>query len=138
MSEIEEDYPQEMADEQASRCLRCHIQTVFNGDLCILCGGCVDACPWSCYKMVRLDKLVGSQELEDVVRARYGISLVELQKEKLDKATAMIKDETRCTRCGLCAERCPTDAITMEAFHFEEELIPGNSSNKTGVISDGS
>ena len=31
-----------------------------------------------------------------------------------------IKDETVCIRCGLCAERCPTGAITMERFIFKE------------------
>jgi ferredoxin len=35
----------------------------------------------------------------------------------------MIKDETQCIRCGLCQRRCPTGAITMEAFWFEEELV---------------
>jgi len=34
----------------------------------------------------------------------------------------MLKDDEACTRCALCAERCPTDAITMEAFRFEEVL----------------
>jgi ferredoxin len=33
---------------------------------------------------------------------------------------AIIKDETICIRCGLCAERCPTGAITMERFLFKE------------------
>jgi ferredoxin len=28
----------------------------------------------------------------------------------------MVKDETICIRCGLCAERCPVHTITMEAF----------------------
>ena len=28
----------------------------------------------------------------------------------------MVKDETICIRCGLCAERCPVRTITMEAF----------------------
>ncbi len=35
----------------------------------------------------------------------------------------MIKDETKCVRCGLCSRRCPTKAITMEAFYFEEQLV---------------
>jgi ferredoxin len=33
---------------------------------------------------------------------------------------AIIKDELRCIRCGLCAARCPTGAITMERV----ELLP--------------
>jgi ferredoxin len=28
----------------------------------------------------------------------------------------MVKDETICIRCGLCAERCPAHTITMEGF----------------------
>jgi ferredoxin len=41
--------------------------------------------------------------------------------------TAMIKDETRCIRCGLCALRCPANTITMEAYY----LVP---SELTGLI----
>jgi ferredoxin len=133
VSEVELAYDEDIAVEQASRCLRCHIQTVFNGDLCILCGGCVDVCPWNCFKMVRLDKLEGDQRLKDVVQARYGIPMEAFQEGSgaLNQGTAMIKDETRCTRCGLCAERCPTGAITMETFRFEEELVYEQSVGKT-------
>jgi Fe-S-cluster-containing hydrogenase component 2 len=41
--------------------------------------------------------------------------------------SAMIKDETRCIRCGLCAMRCPVNTITMEAFHLV-------SAEPTGLI----
>ncbi len=139
VSEVELAYDEATAVEQASRCLRCHIQTVFNGDLCILCGGCVDVCPWSCLKMVGLDKIGGDQALSGVIQARYNLTLESFQKgsEALNYATAMIKDETRCTRCGLCAKRCPVGAITMEAFSFEEELVYGENEDKvpqeTGV-----
>ena len=33
---------------------------------------------------------------------------------------AMVKDDERCIRCGLCAIRCPTDAMTMERFSITE------------------
>jgi NAD-dependent dihydropyrimidine dehydrogenase PreA subunit len=36
-------------------------------------------------------------------------------------AGALVKDEDRCIRCALCAGRCPTGAVTMELFRWEEE-----------------
>jgi ferredoxin len=36
----------------------------------------------------------------------------------------MVKDDTRCIRCGLCAIRCPTDAMTMERFAITERYAP--------------
>jgi ferredoxin len=32
------------------------------------------------------------------------------------EGSVMVKDETICIRCGLCAERCPAHTITMEGF----------------------
>jgi ferredoxin len=29
---------------------------------------------------------------------------------------AIVKDEEKCIRCGLCAKRCPVGVITMESF----------------------
>jgi len=44
--------------------------------------------------------------------------LLHLSPEELRTApgSVMVKDETICIRCGLCAERCPVHTITMEAF----------------------
>jgi ferredoxin len=36
----------------------------------------------------------------------------------------MIMDPTRCIRCALCASRCPTGAISLEAFRYGEAWIP--------------
>jgi len=36
------------------------------------------------------------------------------------EGSVMVKDETICIRCGLCAERCPAKTISMEAFEVFE------------------
>ncbi len=35
----------------------------------------------------------------------------------------MLKDETTCIRCAMCASRCPTHAITMKKFEFYRECV---------------
>jgi NAD-dependent dihydropyrimidine dehydrogenase PreA subunit len=70
----------------------------------------VDVCPWNCLKLVRLSDLEGDERLERTVETAG------------PKGGAILKDETLCTRCGLCAIRCPTEAITMEQFLFQEQL----------------
>ena len=35
----------------------------------------------------------------------------------------MLKDETACIRCSMCATRCPTAAFTMQRFSFHRELV---------------
>ena len=108
IAEVESVYRQPEALEQANRCLKCHISPVFDGDLCVLCGGCVDVCPEFCLRIVDVANLKGDETLTAAVTARYG------SKPSSGMAAAIIKDETACIRCGLCAARCPTHAITME------------------------
>jgi NAD-dependent dihydropyrimidine dehydrogenase PreA subunit len=47
---------------------------------------------------------------------RYGVT------DRSD-VSAIIKDEQKCIRCALCAERCPVGAITMERFRFTGEWV---------------
>jgi len=108
IAEVEKDYPEPEARRQADRCLKCHIGPVFDGDECVLCGGCADVCPEFCLRLVDVADLRGDEKLDAALLARYG------RVPARGEQGAIIKDETRCIRCGLCAARCPTGAITME------------------------
>jgi ferredoxin len=52
------------------------------------------------------------------VLASDPITLQHLTPDELPGAegSVMVKDETICIRCGLCAQRCPAHTITMEGF----------------------
>jgi formate dehydrogenase beta subunit len=108
IAEVEQAYPEAEALSQAQRCLKCHVSPVFDGDKCILCGGCSDICPENCLRLVDVLAMRGDEKLTAALLARYGRIPTE------GEHSGIIKDETRCIRCGLCAARCPTGAITME------------------------
>jgi ferredoxin len=109
---VETGYSETQARAEAGRCLDCGVNTIFDGDKCILCGGCVDVCPELCLRIVSVDRLMGG-EIQDVLERQ-------LDGTPPAAASAILKDETICIRCALCAERCPTGAITMERFLFKE------------------
>lgn len=114
IAEVENVFPEPAAVVQAVRCLKCHIGPVFDGDTCILCGGCADVCPENCLRLVDVVDLRGDDKLQAAFVARYS------RIPERNEQGAIIKDETRCIRCCLCAVRCPTGAITMERV----ELVP--------------
>jgi len=137
LAEVETGYTEEQARREASRCLQCWINTIFDGNEqegteCILCGGCVDVCPENCLRLVPLRDLAFSEEVTAHVgadRAIHQRDLLHLSVDDLPGAvgSVMVKDETICIRCGLCAERCPAHTITMEAFEVfraDPTLIP--------------
>ena len=108
---VETGYTEVQATAEAGRCLDCGVNTIFDGEKCILCGGCVDVCPTLCLKLVGLDQLASTAHLDALLTAGAY--------EPTD--SAILKDEERCIRCALCAQRCPTHAITMERFQFRQE-----------------
>ncbi len=113
VARVEERFAEDTAQEQGGRCLICTINPVFDGELCILCNGCVDVCPTDCLKLVPASSLAGDETAAAVISR---------QTAEWPTASAMLLDPNRCIRCGLCAARCPTEAVKMETFRFTEEV----------------
>ncbi|HWC96198.1 MAG TPA: FAD-dependent oxidoreductase [Candidatus Sulfopaludibacter sp.] len=120
---VEERYTEAEARRQGSRCLRCNVNTVFDTEKCVACNGCVDVCPESLIALVGLSKLIEDPAwMEQAVEAFGDIS--GYAPAELDAmAAVMMKDETSCIRCSLCASRCPTQAVVMKRFDFYRECV---------------
>ena len=138
VTEVEIGFDEEAAVAEAQRCLHCWVNTVFEGTpedatSCILCGGCVDVCPENCLELVSLDRISFDETTTGQLaefRDLLGVELDDIKAEELGviAGSAMLKDESRCIRCGLCAARCPAGTITMESFNLV-------STEATGLIS---
>jgi ferredoxin len=105
-----------MAFHEASRCLNCDVQTVFEESRCIECDACVDVCPEDCINFIQNDE-------EDKLRASLRVPALNLEEDiyvsdTLPTSRVMVKDEDLCLHCGLCAERCPTGAWDMQKFFY--------------------
>jgi formate dehydrogenase beta subunit len=114
IAEVETAYDPGQAWRQAARCLVCHVQTIYDPEKCVLCNRCVDVCPEYCLAIVPFDELALPDDQKAELAARAEADGLPL--------SAMVTDDDRCIRCGLCAVRCPTDAMTMEKFQITERL----------------
>jgi formate dehydrogenase beta subunit len=110
ITEVEEALTPSDAREQAQRCLYCHIHPIYNGSACILCNRCVDICPEHCLHFAPAEEIADQERVAGVMT-------------DAPTRSAFLYDEAKCIRCGLCAIRCPTSAITMERFQFEETAV---------------
>jgi len=115
IAEVETGYDSRQAWRQAARCLVCHVQTIYDPEKCVLCSRCVDVCPEYCLALVPFEELALPEEETRELAERAQANGLPL--------SAMIKDDDRCIRCGLCAVRCPTDAMTMEKFQITERYV---------------
>jgi NADPH-dependent glutamate synthase beta subunit-like oxidoreductase/ferredoxin len=112
--EVELGFDAATAFKEASRCLNCDVQTVFNRDTCIECDACVDICPMDCITFT-------ARGVETDLRTRLKAPAKNLAQDlyvstELKTGRVMVKDEDVCLHCGLCAERCPTGAWDMQKF----------------------
>ena len=114
--EVELGFNQSLGFKEAQRCLNCDVQTVFTKDLCIECDGCVDICPTDCITFT-------PNGTEEELRTRLNAPANNLTQDLyvsdvLPTQRVMIKDEDVCLHCGLCTERCPTAAWSMQKFLY--------------------
>ena len=116
--EVELGFDEQLAYDEAMRCLNCDVQTVFEDVKCIECDACVDICPVDCINFIE-------NAPEEELRQNLRVPANDLEQslyvsEILPTGRTMIKDEDVCLHCGLCAERCPTAAWDMQQFLYKE------------------
>ena len=119
VTEVETGYTREQAMKEASRCLKCNRYPMVDEQKCVLCGGCVDICPYRCLRIVAVDQLEADERVDKFAQTRHGLNVDQMipgdaKGEK--RWYAMLKDDEKCTRCGLCVERCPVGAMWMGRY----------------------
>ena len=114
--EVELGFDEQLAFNETMRCLNCDVQTVFTDKLCIECDACVDICPTDCISFTQ------NQDEPDLRKNLLAPAENEEQdlyvSDKLLTGRIMAKNEDLCLHCGLCAERCPTNAWAMHKYLF--------------------
>ena len=116
--EVELGYDDQLAFQEAERCLNCDVQTVFARDLCIECDACMDVCPVDC---INFTFNADEPDLRERLRVPANNESQDLYvSDALKTGRVMAKDEDLCLHCGLCAERCPTGAWDMQKYAYLE------------------
>ncbi|HEV2107468.1 MAG TPA: FAD-dependent oxidoreductase [Thermomicrobiales bacterium] len=124
--ETEIGYTKPIGFEEAKRCLQCQLNIFIDGNRCILCNNCADACPHQCIEMISLERIYSidnDTEMAEMARAELG-----------PQAAAMVIDERACIRCGICVDWCPTECLTMD--HFRVTPAEPRESVDLAIVAD--
>jgi ferredoxin len=115
-TEVELGFTPEQTAVEVERCLNCDVQTAFIAGKCIECDACLDACPMDCLTIV--DNAPEEKLRHGGLRApaKNPKQALYASEALVQTGRIMVKDEDLCLHCGLCAERCPTDAWDMAKF----------------------
>ncbi len=117
--ELELGFDVEKACAEAARCLNCDMATVFTPPTCIECDSCVDICPTEC---ITFTEDGDEADLRGRLKAPAPNTEQPLYVAGgLKTGRVMVKDENLCLHCGLCSERCPTNAWDMQKVDW---LVP--------------
>lgn len=120
-AEVELGFDEQLALNEALRCLSCDVHTVFNASRCIECSACDDVCPMDCINFI-------DNGDEADLRSRLRVPASDSEEDlyvsaDLKTGQVMVKDEDVCLHCGLCAERCPTGAWDMQKFILTQAQV---------------
>ena len=114
--EVEEGDREAQARLEASRCLWCHVETVFDSERCILCSGCVEICPEACLALVPIARL----------RENGGARGHPRGPRRRRRRRGHSEGQRSAAFAAACAPKCcPTGAITMEMLELDES--PGTA-----------
>ena len=132
---VELAYSLEEAKAEASRCLDCGVDTVFDAEKCILCGACTEVCPTVCLTLRPIREAEQDEPFKSMRAAGHyhmqknsivlkdesrSITLFPQSRIEANEDFVLFKNEDPCIRCGLCALICPTQTITMDRCEFHE------------------
>ena len=117
-TEVELGFDDQLALQEAKRCLNCDVHTVFTESTCIECSACDDICPVDCINFIE-DIPDNTRPAQELLKGKLHLDKATdeqdyLISDKLKTGNIMVKDEDMCLHCGLCAERCPTGAWDMQ------------------------
>src|SRR3989454_832082 len=100
--EVNQGYTEAQAVAESDRCLKCNFNIEIIGELCIICGGCVDVCPMDVIHMVDMSDIVDDGSIPAVGEAK-----------KWQNGVAFFLEQNAGNPCAPFIIPRPTDAITM-------------------------